>query len=172
MKNPITHGRYQAARYALAGAVLAAAACSDAPLPAAPDVALEASADQVFNEPFDLEYVKVETGNQTGMWSGRIWGGFLPTPVGLETQVYDLRVTGKIWHIKTYWTVDGGTRAFRAELEGTVNTETGSLLLNGTVVSGVLAGARVHNEGKLTQVLGSGATVFEGSLRIMPASAH
>lgn len=171
MKSSIPHAWNLATRSALAFAPLLVAACGDAPITRATDTALLASADRLVNQPLELEYVKVETGAQTGMWTGRIWGDLLPSGVGLETEVYGLRVTGSIWHIETSWTVDGGTRAFRAELAGTVDTGTGDLVLNGTIVSGIFAGAQVHNEGRLTQVLGSGATVFEGRLRIMPASA-
>jgi hypothetical protein len=143
------------------------AACSEAPEPLAPNLA--ATSDKLVNQPFELDYLKTETGNGTAMWTGSISGDLLTG--GLETEVYELRVTGKIWHIKTYWTVTAGTRSFRAELDGTVNTETGALLLNGEIVSGLFVGARVHDEGTLVRVLPTGETVFEGKLWIMGASS-
>lgn len=57
--------------------------------------------------------------------------------------------------------------SFTAVVRGVMNFGRGSVALNGTVTSGPLAGAQVHEESQLTDA-STGA--FEGSISLMPAS--
>ncbi len=142
------------------------AACSDPTAVDPPQFLIGGSALR----PLSLEYVKTETGPGTAQWTGSVSGD---VSGDLQTQVLSLRVSDHIWHIETFWQVSAGGQSFEASLVGTLDVETGELLLNGRVVSGYLSGARVHNEGQLTGFdPGTGGTVFEGFMRIMPGSAR
>ena len=119
-----------------------------------------------------LDYVKTESGSGSFNWFGSVSGGINGD---LETLVVDARLSPRIWHIQTVWTVtntpNGSAKNFVAHLNGTLNIVSGKLLLNGKIVTGYLAGAQVHDEGVLTGFTGVGGTIFEGSLWIMPGSA-
>jgi hypothetical protein len=141
------------------------AACGDAS-PASPG----AAALVVPAAPIRMDYVKVETAAGSLNWLGHVSGD---VNGGLETRVVAASQSGHILHIRTQWSVDAGAQSFEASLDGTLDTATGALLLNGEVTRGYLAGARAHTEGRLTGTdTGTGGTVFEGFLRIMPASAR
>ncbi len=132
--------------------------------PAPPDPA----AALVPAAPIVMDYVKVETGPGSLNWLGSVSGD---VNGGLETRVLGATESGHILHIQTKWSVAAGAESFEAELDGTLDTSTGRLLLNGAVTSGYLAGAKAHNEGQMTGTdAGTGGTVFEGFLRIMPGS--
>jgi len=159
---------------------LALAACDGAtqPLgPAADASATPASASDPLMAPsrptpLTVSYTKTESGFQTFNWfgetSGRINGS-------LETQVVGARLSPRIWHIQTVWTVtntpNGGAQDFVAHLDGTLDVVSGKLLLNGEIVSGYLAGAQVHDLGFLIGLTPAGGTIFKGTLWIMPGSA-
>ena len=87
----------------------------------------------------------------------------------LETRLLSLRVSGPIWHVEFDWIISGaGATSFTARLNGTLNTKTGKVVMNGTVIDGYLEGAQVHEEGRLTDAT---ASKFEGTIRIAPQSA-
>lgn len=115
--------------------------------------------------PVNLTFAKQSSG--TGLWQGTVGGD---VEGQLTTELTDLRVSGPIWHVEFDWIVDaaGEDQDFTAHLSGVLNTKTGSVVMNGTVVDGWLLGAQVHEEGQLVDpaILG-----FEGSIRIMPATA-
>jgi tetratricopeptide (TPR) repeat protein len=73
-------------------------------------------------------------------------------------------------HVEFDWIIDADDDAydFTARLSGILNTRTGSVVMNGAVVEGWLLGARVHEEGQLVDPATLG---FEGSIRLMPATA-
>lgn len=148
---------------------LGLAACAQEPALAPPDqpqLQVGASA----NSPLEISYVKTETGSGTAQWTGSVSGD---VSGDLRTQVVGLRVSGAIWHIDTLWEIDAGAASFNAELRGTLNTNTGKLLLTGQAVSGDLTGARIYDEGQLTGVDPvTGGTVFEGSILLIPRSAN
>ncbi len=76
--------------------------------------------------------------------------------------------SGPIWHVEFDWIIDAGAESFTAHLSGVLNNETGAVTMDGTVVDGFLQGAQVHEEGQLVNA----ATLrFEGSIRVMPATA-
>lgn len=77
-------------------------------------------------------------------------------------------VIGNTQHFEATVEVDSPSGAFTAFVSGQINFSTGRVALNGTVTSGWLAGARIHEESQLTDpATGS----FNGTIQIMPASA-
>ncbi len=67
----------------------------------------------------------------------------------VTTVLTDLRVTGTIWHVRFDSIIEAGDRSFTADLSGILNTETGAVVMNGSVVDGFLDDAQVHEEGQL-----------------------
>jgi hypothetical protein len=101
----------------------------------------------------------------SGVWHGTVGGDIAGD---LETRLTDLRVSGPIWHVRFEWEITAADRSFIADLRGTLNTDTGAVVMNGTVVHGFLLGARVHEEGQLVDA----ATLrFQGTIQVMPATA-
>jgi hypothetical protein len=122
------------------------------------DVAADVSA-----RPVELSFDK--TAVAQGVWQGTVDGDISGT---LTTMLTELRITGPIWHVRFEWDISAGDRSFVADLSGTLNNETGAVVMNGTVVEGFLLGAQVHEEGQLVDA----ATLrFVGSIRVMPATA-
>ena len=113
--------------------------------------------------PVRLTFDKVATG--PGVWHGTVAGDI---DGGLTTDLLSLDTTGPIWHVTFDWVIDAGPSSFTARLSGVLNTTTGGVVMDGTVVSGYLLGAQVHEEGQLVNP----ATIeFAGSIRLMPATA-
>jgi hypothetical protein len=100
-----------------------------------------------------------------GIWQGTVDGDVSGS---LTTILTDLRIEGPVWHVRFDWIVSAGGSSFVADLRGTLNTETGAVVMNGTVVDGLLEGARVHERGRLVD---PAALRFQSSIRLMPASA-
>ena len=76
--------------------------------------------------------------------------------------------SGQIWHVEFDWIITAGAKSFTAHLSGILDTQTGQVVMNGTVVDGFLQGAQVHEEGQLVDA----ATLrFEGTITVMPLSA-
>lgn len=117
------------------------------------------------NAPVRLTFEKTIADPAAGVWEGTTGGDVDGT---LRTELRSLRVTGSIWHVTFDWIVTAGERSFTARLSGVLNTATGAVVMNGTVVEGWLEGAQVHEEGRL---LDPGSLHFEGSIRLMPATA-
>ncbi len=117
------------------------------------------------NAPVNLTFSKQSTG--IGTWEGTVSGDLEGQ---LTTVLTDLRISGPIWHVEFDWIVDaaGDANDFTAHLSGILNTETGSVVMNGTVVEGWLLGAQVHEEGQLVD---PATLAFEGTIRIMPGTA-
>lgn len=150
----------------VSAAALALAACTREPVsaPDGPELLIGGSP----LSPIELTYVKTETGPGTAHWTGAVSGDFSGD---LATQVLSVKEAGHIWHIETLWEVAAGPQSFSAELNGTLDTKTGTLVLTGEIVSGAMTGAQVYDEGQLVGTdSGTGGTVFEGFLRIMTSS--
>jgi hypothetical protein len=134
-----------------AGLLIAATAAIAAPA-AAPAAA-----------PVQLQFSKQAV--QEGVWQGTVSGDVTGA---LTTRLISRRVTGPIWHVTFDWIVDAGAQSFTARLSGTLNTLTGAVVMNGTVVQGYLNGAQVHEAGQLVD---PATLAFQGVIRIMPATA-
>jgi hypothetical protein len=76
--------------------------------------------------------------------------------------------SGQVWHVEFDWIIEAGAQSFTAHLTGVLNTATGHVVMNGTVVEGFLLGAQVHEEGQLVNPATLG---FEGTIRVMPSTA-
>lgn len=101
-----------------------------------------------------------------GVWQGTIGGD---VDGDLTTVLTALEVSGAIWLVEFDWIVDtDDEQSFTAHLSGILNTNTGKVVMNGTVVEGWLLGAQVHEEGQLVDAQ---TLQFQGTIRIMPQSA-
>ena len=104
-----------------------------------------------------------------GMWEGTVSGdvdGDLTTV--LTGCTGPTPCSGRIWHVEFDWIITAGAESFTARLSGILDTQTGQVVMNGTVVDGFLQGAQVHEEGQLVDAATLG---FEGSITVMPSSA-
>jgi hypothetical protein len=63
------------------------------------------------------------------------------------------------------WQISAGPRSFDAPLTGTLNWQTGNVVMNGQVASGWQQGAQVHETGHLVN---SATLEFAGTIRIEP----
>ena len=115
------------------------------------------------NAPVRLTFDKSSPGG--GVWHGTISGDISG---GLTTDLLSLDTTGPIWHVTFDWVIDAGASSFIARLSGVLNTNTGGVVMDGTVVSGYLLGAQVHEEG---QLVNPATLEFVGTIRLMPATA-
>jgi hypothetical protein len=113
-------------------------------------------------EPLQLSFDKSSVA--PGVWHGTVEGDISGS---LTTVLTDLRITGTIWQVRFDWIIEAGDRSFTADLSGVLNTETGSVVMNGNVVEGFLDGAQVHEEG---QLIDPATLRFQGSIRLMPAT--
>lgn len=104
-------------------------------------------------------------GGVGGTWHGMVSGD---VSGDLTTQLTSAHQTGQILHVTFDWIIDAGAQSFTAELEGTLNLNTGAVVMNGTVVEGWLVGARVHEEG---QLIDPATGHFQGRILIFPATA-
>lgn len=86
----------------------------------------------------------------------------------IEMWVYGSRVTGGVQHFTATLKLSIGGESLTAVLEGRFNFSTLRVVLNGDVVEGWLAGARVHEESEL---VGFDPLTFAGTIRLMPGSA-
>jgi hypothetical protein len=86
----------------------------------------------------------------------------------IEMWVSNSSVTGSMQHFDVTISATVPAGSFTAVLDGTFNFSTAKTLLNGTVTQGWLAGAQVHESGRL---VGLDPLTFDGTLRLMPASA-
>ena len=94
---------------------------------------------------FDKRFDPARTAaNGAPTWTGTIagdgWSG------SLEAVLTDYRASGVVEHVCVTHAVDAGTRSFTWEGCGTFNNVTNRIVLNGEVVSGWMAGARVHDD--------------------------
>jgi hypothetical protein len=116
------------------------------------------------NAPVLLNFDKTLVGE--GVWEGIVSGDVTGN---LRTELTSLRVAGPIWHVTFDWIIDAGEQSFTARLNGTLNTLTGHVVMNGTVVDGWLLGAQVHEEG---QLIDPSTFRFQGTIQVMPATAE
>ena len=77
-------------------------------------------------------------------WEGTATG--LGATVPLRTQLTSAWQASHILHVTFDWEVGD---LYLAPLKGTLNLETGAVVMNGTVAEGDYAGSQVHEEGQL-----------------------
>ena len=130
---------------------------------AATTASLAAAAPAAAAEPVRLQFSKHAVSE--GVWQGVTTGDVAGD---LETRLLALRVSGPVWNVTFDWIVAAGARSFTARLDGTLNTLSGAVVMNGRVINGYLRGARVHEEGQLVD---PETLAFAGDIRIMPATA-
>jgi hypothetical protein len=158
----------------LAAAVLvalSAAACGDAPtaIPSpgnAPALALHGAAPSA--QPVRLQFEKCIVDPVNGIWEGEVKGDI---DGDLRTELLELQVTGKVWHVRFHWIITAGEQSLVADLSGILNLGTGRVVMNGRVVQDEGFGfieAQVHEEGQLVDAANS---CFVGDILIMPATA-
>jgi hypothetical protein len=113
--------------------------------------------------PVRLSFEKVST--TPGVWTGTVAGDINGD---LTTKLLDVQVTGPIWHVTFDWIVSAGASSFTARLTGTLNNNTGGVVMNGKVIDGYLFGAQVHEQG---QLLYAATLEFAGSILLFPSTA-
>ena len=113
--------------------------------------------------PIQLQFDK--QGGANGIWNGTVSGDI---EAALTTQLLSLEPAGPILKVKFAWIVEAGDQSFTAVLDGTLNTLTGQVEMDGTIVEGWLAGAQVHEEG---QMVDPTTGRFQGTITIFPATA-
>jgi hypothetical protein len=86
----------------------------------------------------------------------------------IAVRVLDAHSAGQVQHLTAQFDVTIGMRSFTAILDGDFNSVTRRTLLNGTITSGWLQGAQVHEEG---QLVNADTGHFVGELRLLPESA-
>jgi hypothetical protein len=137
-------------------AILAAFALAAFPQAASAGASLDLS-------PVRLQFDK--QGGAGGVWNGTITGD---ADGSLTTQLLSLEPAGPILKVSFAWIVSAGEQSFTAVLYGTLNTLTGQVEMNGTIVEGWLAGAQVHEAGQLVD---PAAGRFQGTITIFPTTA-
>lgn len=125
---------------------------------------LAGSAAAENNAPVYLTFAKADPDGDF-VWNGTVAGDISGS---LETRLLSAWQSDKILHVEFDWIVDAGEQSFTARLNGILDTERGTVTMNGTVIEGYLVGAQVHEEGQLVDPVTSG---FAGTIRLMPASA-
>lgn len=86
----------------------------------------------------------------------------------IEMTLFDKSVIGNTQHFSATVEVNSASRSFTALVSGQINFSTGRVVLNGSVTSGWLAGARVQEE---SQLVDPDTGRFIGTIQIMPASS-
>ena len=118
------------------------------------------------NEPVTLSFTKhvVDPANLVfeGDVSGAIEGGLVSRAVSVNG------AGGEVTRFTFDWIVSAGAKSFTARLDGILNAVTGQVVMNGTVISGYLRGAEVHEAGRLVD---PATFTFAGTIWIMPATA-
>lgn len=86
----------------------------------------------------------------------------------IDMTLFDKSVIGNTQHFSATVEVNSASRSFTALVSGQINFSTGRVVLNGSVTSGWLAGARVQEE---SQLVDPDTGRFIGTIQIMPASS-
>lgn len=113
--------------------------------------------------PIQLQFDK--QGGANGIWNGIVSGDVQGS---LTTQLLSVEPAGPVLKVRFAWIVDAGNQSFTSVLDGTLNTLTGQVEMDGTIVEGWLVGAQVHEEG---QMVDPATGRFQGTIMIFPATA-
>ena len=99
--------------------------------------------------------------------SATTWEGAatrLGTTVPLRTELTGGWGSAHILHVTLDWQVGD---LYLARLEGTLNQQTGAVVMNGTVAEGDHAGSQVHEEGQLYDAEHG---CFAGTITVLPST--
>jgi hypothetical protein len=129
-------------------------------------VAAAAPSATASNAPLQVNFIKHVVDPQNLVFQGTVSGAVTGS---LVSEVVSLNgVDGPIYNITFDWIVSAGDDSFAARTSGTWNTLSGQVTMNGTVISGYLEGAQVHEQGHLVD---PSTLTFAGFLQLMPATA-
>ena len=116
---------------------------------------------QSISVPLALSFEKCDP-DRDSVWQGSVSGDISADLTTSPTFVDDAQ---PVWQVAFDFVIDGED-PMKLHLEGTLNTNTGQVVMNGEVIEGALKGARVHEMGQLVDAEES---CFEGSIRITPS---
>ena len=105
-----------------------------------------------------LTFQKAASGE--GTWAGTVDGD---VQGNLETVLLTIDNSVPVWDVEFDWIIDADDRSFTARLNGTLNSETGAVVMDGEVIEGWMLGARVHEEG---QMVDPETSAFEGVIEL------
>jgi hypothetical protein len=132
----------------------------------ATSLTIVASTASASNAPLQVDFVKHLVDPSTLTFQGTVSGAVTGT---LTSHLVSLnRIDGPIYNITFEWDISAGDQSFTALTSGTWNTDIGQVTLNGTVISGYLDGAQVHEQGHLIDPT---TLTFAGVIQLMPATA-
>jgi hypothetical protein len=128
--------------------------------------ALGAASASASNAPVRVTFDKHLVNAATFTFAGTTGGD---APGTLTSQLVSIEgITGPVYHVTFDWFVSAGENSFVARTAGIWNTKRGLVTMNGSVTSGYLAGAQVHEQGQLVDP----ATLrFQGVIQVMPSTA-
>ena len=169
-------------RHAFIGLCIFTAACSSQPFsPTSPSgvAGVSAQTQASGGHPVEVTFTKWSTGfpGLAGVTGGDVPGTFAGTV--LSRDPFD---NGTIVQLEARYGVTAADPAhsFVADIKGTQNNQTQQAVLDGTVISGWLAGAQVHvTYDIIVPAAGTSCvpqapvnrTCFQGTIRVMPGSA-
>lgn len=116
------------------------------------------------NAPVNLSFSKCAVSDSVweGTVSGDIEGELTTIPTSMDT-------SQPVWQVEFNFIIDAGDESMTIRLKGTLNTNTGQVVMNGEVADGYLEGAQVHEMGQLVDAAKS---CFKGTIRINPRTAN
>lgn len=106
----------------------------------------------------NITFQKAASGE--GRWTGTVDGD---VQGALETVALSVDNSNPVWDVEFDWIIDAGEQSFTARLTGTLDSETGAVVMDGEVVEGWMKGARVHEEG---QMVDPDTLAFEGVIQL------
>ena len=116
------------------------------------------------NAPVNLSFEKCDPDGDF-VWDGTVSGDFSG---GLVTEPTFVDDSQPVWQVEFDFTITADDESMKIHLKGTLNTNTGQVVMNGEVAEGYLEGAQVHEMGQLVDPDDS---CFEGTIRINPRTA-
>jgi hypothetical protein len=82
----------------------------------------------------------------------------------LETRLLSAHGDGPVLQVRFLWIILAADKSFTAKAAGTLNTETGAVVMQGSVVRGFLKDACFLEQGQLVDPI---ASRFQGSIKLV-----
>ena len=121
--------------------------------------------------PVNLSFYKCDV-TEANLEADFVWHGTVSGDINgdLMTQPTSVDDSQPIWQVEFNFSIDADdpSKDMTIHLKGTLNTNTGQVVMNGEVAEGYLLGAQVHEMGQLVDAEKS---CFEGTIRINPRTA-